>query len=89
MTNYTIGTIDRGAFVAGDLLINGVDVGAVEVLRDDADNALRSAIETVEGVSASIDATGALVLSSQNQIEISGFDPTGQGSIEFHAGVLA
>jgi flagellin len=51
------------------LSINGVNVGAVTIVANDADSALRNAINAVSnstGVTASVDASGALVLTAED-----------------------
>jgi flagellin len=74
--------VAAGAFTAGQLLINGVDVGAVTVLANDSDSALRNAINAVSsqtGVDATIDGSNQLVLTGNDgrNIVVAGTDPNG------------
>ena len=74
--------VAAGAFTAGQLLINGVDVGAVTVAANDSDSALRNAINAVSsqtGVSATLDGSSQLVLTAADgrNIDIAGTDPNG------------
>ena len=64
--------VAAGAIGAGDLTINGVDVGIVAVSNNDSDGALTDAINAISnqtGVTASIDA-GKLVLSASDGSDI-------------------
>ena len=59
---------------AGDLYINGIDIGAVTVLAGDASGALLAAINSkssTTGVSASLDSSNKLVLSADDGRNIS------------------
>ena len=59
--------VAAGSISAGELTINGVDIGAVTVLDNDSDHALMDAINSHSGdthVTASIDDDGALVLTA-------------------------
>jgi flagellin len=59
---------------AGDLYINGIDIGAVTVLAGDASGALLAAINSkssTTGVSASLDSSNRLVLSADDGRNIS------------------
>ena len=87
MPNLEAGCVACGTFNDGDLLINGVSIGPVVVLADDADNALRDAINEIEGIEATLDENKNLFLNATSQIEISGFDPTGHGVANFASGV--
>jgi flagellin len=65
-TNYTGVAQTAGALAAGDLKINGVDVGAVTV-SSATDTALEDAINNVSaatGVTATVNSTGQLTLSA-------------------------
>jgi flagellin len=63
-------TIDEGAAIAnGGLTINGVNVGAVTVLVNDSDSALRDAINAVSnqtGVVASLNTSNQLTLTAED-----------------------
>lgn len=62
------GTLDNG-----DLQINGVDIGPVEVQQKDANGALRNAINAksdITGVKASLDDNGRLVLTAEDGRDI-------------------
>jgi flagellin len=79
--------VAAGAFTAGQLLINGVDIGAVTAQANDADSSLRNAINAVSsktGVTASLDATNALVLTAADgrNITIGGTDPDGAAVLD-------
>ncbi len=72
--------VTAGSIAAGDLLINDVDIGAVEVKANDADHALVNAINKVTdqtGVTATLDG-GKLVLTSAEgrDIKLSGANST-------------
>jgi flagellin len=74
--------VAAGTFGAGDLLINGVDIGAVTAVANDSDSALRNAINAVSsqtGVEATVDGSNQLVLTSADgrNIDIAGADPNG------------
>ncbi|MDG4474790.1 flagellin N-terminal helical domain-containing protein [Thiovibrio frasassiensis] len=61
------GTIVGGTIADGGLVINGINVGAVTVVANDADGALVSAINAKQaetGVSASVSADGKLTLTA-------------------------
>jgi len=82
-TSVAGGTVTSGTINAGDLLINGVDVGPVAVLASDSDGAFRNAINAISsqtGVTASVSG-GALTLAAADgrNIEIAGATP-GTGS---------
>ncbi|MBX2810864.1 MAG: hypothetical protein KTR25_03605 [Myxococcales bacterium] len=67
--SVTTGTasISAQALAAGALSINGVSLGAITVLANDADSALRNAINAVAsatGVEASVDSSNNLVLTA-------------------------
>ena len=83
-TSLNGGAVTTGAIGAGDLLINSVDVGAVTVLADDSDGALRNAINAVSsntGVVATLDGSSNLTLTAADgrNITVSGSSP-GTGS---------
>jgi flagellin len=77
------GAVTTGTLAAGDLLINGVDVGGVAVLAGDSDGALRNAINAISsqtGVTASVSGAAlTLAAADGRNIEISGAVP-GTGS---------
>lgn len=65
--------VGAGSLANGDLVINGVDIGPVEVQEKDANGALTKAINAksdVTGVTASIDANGRLVLTADDGRDI-------------------
>jgi flagellin-like hook-associated protein FlgL len=81
-----------GTYVPGDLVLNGIDIGAVTVAANDGTGALQAAINNVTaltGVTASLDGANALVLTASDgrNIEISGNDPTGLGATGLLAGI--
>lgn len=89
----SVGSVAAGSFASADLLINGVDIGAVTVQANDADFALRNAINAVSdatGVTATLDGSSNLVLSAADgrNITIGGANPTGAGGTEL-AGATA
>ena len=77
--------VTAGAYSSGQLLINGVNIGAVTVLANDSNSALRNAINAVTSqtnVVATLDGSNRLVLTATEpnygqQITISGTDPNG------------
>jgi len=61
--------VGAGSLAAGDLVINGVQIGPVEVQEKDANGALTNAINSkssTTGVTASIDDNGRLVLTAED-----------------------
>ena len=67
----SVQTSSRGNVVAGEIAegfkINGVDIGAVSVMENDTDGALAKAINSksdLTGVTASVDSTGQLTMTS-------------------------
>lgn len=81
-TEVNLGAISGGSFASGDLTINGIDIGNVNVLAGDSDAALKDAINAVTaqtGVSADYNPSGELVLSASDgrNIAIAGADPDG------------
>ena len=84
------GGVGADTFAAADLLINGVDVGAVTVLAGDTDFALRDAINAVAdrtGVLATLDGGGNLLLTASDgrNIDISGANADGVAGTAFAA----
>ena len=66
--------VTAATVAAGDIYINGIDIGAVTVLAGDASGALLSAINSkssTTGVSASLDSSNKLVLSADDGRNIS------------------
>lgn len=65
--------VGAGSLANGDLVINGVSIGPVEVQEKDANGALQNAINAksgVTGVKASIDENGRLVLTAEDGRDI-------------------
>lgn len=65
--------VGAGSLANGDLTINGVNIGPVEVQENDANGALTKAINAksdVTGVTASIDTNGRLVLTAEDGRDI-------------------
>lgn len=61
--------VGAGSLGSGDLKINGVDIGPVQVQEHDANGALRNAINaksSITGVTANIDQNGRLVLTADD-----------------------
>jgi flagellar hook-associated protein 3 FlgL len=80
-----------GSYLAGDLVINGIDIGAVVVAANDGTGTLQSAINAVSnltGVTASLTGGNALVLTAVDgrDITIAGNDPTGLAATGVVAG---
>jgi hypothetical protein len=76
---------------AGELLINGVSIGAVTILSNDSDSALRTVINGVSGatgVAATVNSYNKLVLTAADgrSIILAGTDPTMSGALGFSAG---
>jgi flagellin len=68
------GAVTAATVAAGDIYINGIDIGAVTVLAGDASGALLAAINSkssTTGVSASLDSQNKLVLSAADGRNIS------------------
>ena len=90
-TTVNLGTVSAGSFSAGDLLINGVDIGAVTVSSGDSDSALQTAINAVSsttGVSASLNGSNELVLTANDgrNIQTSGNSTNGGGVVSSDPG---
>jgi flagellar hook-associated protein 3 FlgL len=86
------GAVAAGTYAAGDIIINGIDIGAVAVAANDGTGTLQTAINAVTnltGVTASLNAGNALVLTAVDgrNIEITGADPSGLGATGLIAGV--
>ncbi|MEA2036812.1 MAG: flagellin [Nanoarchaeota archaeon] len=65
--------VTAGTIAAGDLVINGIDIGLVAVTDNDADSALINAINAKSGtshVTASLDASSQLVLTASDGEDI-------------------
>jgi flagellin len=83
-TNAPAEAIAAGTIAAGDIVINGIDIGAVTVQADDADSALRNAINAVSsrtGVQATLNGANELVLTANDgrNVTFEGADLTGGG----------
>ena len=84
--------VAAGTYAPGDLVINGIDIGAVTVAANDGTGTLQAAVNAVTnltGVTASLNAGNALVLTAVDgrNIEITGADPTGLGATGLIAAV--
>jgi hypothetical protein len=96
---YDLGTIrlevgiaiTEGAYTSGELTIDGNNIGAVSVLTNDSNSALRTAINAaVPGVTASLDANNHLVLTSTgDSIAIAGDDPASDVMVGLSAAYAA
>jgi flagellin len=83
-----------GSYTAGDLTINGVDIGGVTAVANDSDSALRNAINAISaqtGVVASLDGANQLVLTAADgrNIVLAGADETGGGVTALATGTTA
>lgn len=83
-TNTPTEAIAAGVIPAGAIVINGIDIGAVTVAADDADSALRNAINARSaetGVQATLNGANELVLTAADgrNITFDGTDLTGAG----------
>jgi flagellin len=88
------GAVGAATAGAGELLINGVDIGAVTIVGNDSDSALRNAINAVSGqtgVAATLSTTQQLVLTAVDgrNITLAGTDASLSGAIGFTAGTNA
>ena len=84
--------VAAGTYAPGDLVINGIDIGAVTVAVNDGTGTLQAAVNAVTnltGVTASLNAGNALVLTAVDgrNIEITGAAPTGLGATGLIAAV--
>jgi flagellin len=82
--NVVAQAVGANTITAGDILINGVDIGGVAVSANDSDSALRNAINAVSdqtGVQATLDANNKLQLTAADgrNITFTGNDLTGGG----------
>lgn len=87
-----LGAVSAGSFAAGDLIINGEDIGAVTVLAGDSDDALVAAINAVgtdTGVTAELNGLGELVLTAADgrNITTSGASTDGGGVLATDPGI--
>lgn len=77
--------VTAGALVAGDLYINGVDLGAVtNITAGDGTGSLRAAINaktSSTGVTASVNGSGALVLSAADGRNITAFSTANAATV--------
>jgi flagellin len=77
--------VTAGALVAGDLYINGVDLGAVaNITAGDGTGSLRAAINaktSSTGITASVNGSGALVLSAADGRNITAFSTANAATI--------
>ena len=76
-------TVSPGAIAAGELTINGVDVGAVTVQNNDSDGSLVAAINAVSassGVTATLDSANKVVLTAADGRDI--VVASGNGDVE-------
>ena len=85
-----LGAVAADTFAVGDFTVNGVDIGPLSVQANDADNALRNAINAhsnVTGVMATLDAGGSLVLTAVDgrNVAIAGANPQGATASAFGA----
>jgi len=85
-TNVPAATLAAGGgtIAAGEVLINGMDIGPVTVLSGDSNSALRNAINARQeftGVEATLDTNGDLQLTAPDgrNITLGGSDLTGSG----------
>lgn len=90
-TELNLGAVSTGSFVAGDLLINGVDIGTVSVQANDAGGDLVNAINAQTastGVTASLSAAQELVLVAEDgrNIVTSGSNTNGSGLVAVDPG---
>jgi flagellin len=88
------GAVGAATAAAGEMLINGVDIGAVSILGNDSDSALRNAINAVSGqtgVIATLSTTNQLVMTAVDgrNITLAGTDPTMSGALGLAAGTTA
>ncbi len=88
LANTATGTaaVTASTVVAGDIYINGVDIGALSFSASDSTGTLTTAINNQTastGVTASINSTGALVLNASDgrNIAVSGMDGTNIGNL--------
>lgn len=90
-TELNLGAVTAGSFVAGDLVINGADIGTVSVTANDAGGDLVNAINAQSsstGVVAELNAANELVLSANDgrNIVTSGNDTNGSGVVSVDPG---
>jgi|10_taG_2_1085330.scaffolds.fasta_scaffold00583_5 hypothetical protein len=81
MPTLNLGLVSPGFFNDGDLEINGEQLGALEVLAADSDNALADAISGFDNLTATVSETGELVIEWSGVLSVDGQDPTGGGAI--------
>jgi flagellin len=84
-TNVAAASVDAASIAAGEVIINGVDIGAVTTAANDGTSALRNAINAVSdrtGVQATLNASNELQLTAIDgrNIVLSGSDLTGSGA---------
>ena len=90
----SLGAVAADTFAIGDFTVNGVDIGALTVLPNDSDNALRNAINAhsaITGVQATLDGSNNLVLTATDgrNVQIAGANPQGAAGTAFGANPAA
>ena len=61
-------------------MINGEDLGEVEVLASDSDGSLTSALNNIDGLTATM-SSDEITVEWSGQLVVSGVDPTGGGCL--------
>ena len=69
---FNAGRVTQGFYIDGNLRLNGVNLGELEVQDNDADSALRDAMNAVDGISANFNDDNELILTHATQIAVDG-----------------
>ena len=78
---FNAGKITPGFFVAGDLRLNNVDLGALELQENDADGSLRAAINAVDGVNCHFNEGQELIIESDDPVLVNGTNTHGHNFV--------
>ena len=86
MPTLYLGMVERGFYSDVDLEINGAQLGELDVLPGDTDNTLTNALNSVDGVTATLSESGEITIDWSGTLVVEGRDPSGGGTVDFQAG---
>ena len=81
---FNAGRVTQGFYIDGNLRLNGVNLGELEVQDNDADSALRDAMNAVDGISANFNDDNELILTHATQIAVDGTNTHGNNFVCEH-----
>jgi len=76
-----VGRVAQGFYIDGNLRLNGVNLGELEVQDNDADSTLRDAMNAVDGISANFNDDSELILTHATQIVADGTNTHGNNFV--------